>query len=162
MFEAKQVSRATGFPFANNYIITNLGPAVAFVGHGPDSGTAIANASVPTEATSQFCFVVPPGQRSVEAKENAFFAAVTASGTADILITPGHGLVDGFGEGLANLDTQGSAASVAMLDYLIGSQQDLMRGLLIELRTITEFVKQGLNVAEDPDAVRSDQVANIQ
>lgn len=157
-----QVSRATAFPPASDFIITNFGPSVAFVGWGPDQDTAIANARAPAQGDpdGKFCFVVPPGARSVEAKEGAWFAAVTEAGSADILITPGSGLVDGFGAGNAAMDASSNAALLAMA-ALAYRQQETAEALLIELRTITEFLKQGLNVGDDPEAIRSDQAASI-
>ena len=161
MVAAVQMARATGFPPASDYSIINLGPNVAFVGWGPDSDTAMANARVPIagDATGTFCFVVHPGGRSIEAKDGAWFAAITESGTADILITPGSGLVDGFGIGDAA--TTAAGAATLSLAALALRQQELTEALLIELRTITEFIKQGLNVGDDPDEIRSDQAASI-
>lgn len=155
-----QMSVVAGMAPASDYTITNFGPAVAFVGWGPDADTAIDNAREPTAAESRFCVVVYPGQRSIEAKHGAYFAASTASGTADILISPGHGLVDGFGAGNA-LDQADSVALMALLAHQRGEQKDALDGILVELRVITSFLKEGLNVAEDPDAARSDQAAII-
>lgn len=158
---AVQMSTVAGFPQASDYTITNFGPSVAFVGWGPDADTAITNALEPTSANPRFCVVVYPGQRTVEAKHGAYFAASTASGTADILISPGHGLVDGFA-GNAALASSDAGALLALLAHERGAQQELLEGLLIELRTITHFLKEGLNVAEDPDLARSDQAAQVQ
>ena len=158
---AVQMSTIAGMPQANDYTLTNLGPSVAFVGWGPDADTAIDNAREPTTATSRFCVVLYPGQRSIEAKHGAFFAASTVSGNADILISPGHGLVDGFGAGNAVLDQADAVALLALLDYQRGEQKEAFGDILVELRVITSFLKQGLNVAEDPDAARSDEAAII-
>lgn len=158
---AVQMSVITGMPQASDYTLTNFGPSVAFIGWGPDADTAIDNAREPTTATSRFCVVLYPGQRSVEAKHGAFFAASTVSGNADILISPGHGLVDGFGAGNVSGDLSDSAALLALLSHERGEQSELLRGTLIELRVITNFLKQGLNVAEDPDAARSDEAPRI-
>ena len=163
MIVAVQMSRATAFPPASDYIITNFGPSVAFVGWGPDSDTAIANARAPIagDTTGKFCFVVHPGARGIEAKDGAWFAAITESGSADVLITPGSGLVDGFGAGNAATDPAASSAMLALSAYSVGRQAEMIEKLLIELRTLTEFVKQGLNVGDDPEAIRSDQAATI-
>lgn len=155
---AVQVSNATGFPPASDYTITNLGPEVAFVGWGPDVDTAIANAKEPKTGDSQFCVVVCPGQMAIEARSNAYFAASTVSGTAELLISPGHGLVSGFGSGKVSTD---SSILMAMLDFERGEHRELQNELLIELRTITHFLKEGLNVAEDPDSTRSDEAAQL-
>lgn len=158
-----KMTTATGFPPAGDYTISNFGPNVAFVGWGPDSDTAIANADVPAtgDTTGKFCFIVYPGQRTIEAKDGAYFAAVTSIGTADILITPGRGLVDGFGDGNVVNDLSNTVATAAMLSVTWGAQMELLQLILIEMRTQTDFLKQGLNVAEDPDVTRSDQAAIV-
>ena len=84
---------------------------------------------------------------------------MTESGTADIMITPGRGLVDGFGAGNVGVDAASNASLLALFAYSSGAQQELFEGVLIELRTITEFLKAGLNVADDPAAIRSDNAA---
>lgn len=163
MISAVKMSRVSEFPPAGDFIVNNFGPSVAFLGWGPDSDTAIANAKVPAsgEATGTFCYVVHPGARSIEAKDGAYFAAMTESGTADIMITPGRGLVDGFGAGNVASDATTSAGMLALLAYSTGVQQELLEGVLIELRTLTHFLKEGLNVAEDPDSARSDAASRI-
>lgn len=158
---AVQMSTIAGMPQASDYTLTNFGPGVAFVGWGPDADTAIDNAREPTAATPRFCVVVYPGQRTIEAKHGAFFAASTVSGVAEILVSPGHGLVDGFGAGNVASDQSDSAALLALLLYERGEQNETLKDALIELRVITNFLKQGLNVAEDPDVARSDEAATI-
>lgn len=158
---AVRMSVATDMPHADNYIITNFGPSVAFVGYGSSESEAIDNAKVPTEgdATGDFCFIVPLGQRSIEAKHGVYFAAVTESGTADLLITPGKGSIEGDSDSVANQTSTNDLAALVL--YESGVQQELLRGILIELRTQTEFLKQGLNVADDPDLIRGDQTESI-
>lgn len=157
---AVQMSVITGMPQASDYTITNFGPSAAFLGWGPDADTAIDNAREPTIGEPRFCVVIYPGQRTVEAKHGAYFAASTASGTATIMISPGAGLVDGFGAGNA-LDQTDSASLLALLAHATGRDLELMERFLIELRTITHFLKDGLNAPDDPDAIRSDEAANI-
>lgn len=158
-----QMSAAIGYPPTDNYIITNLGTNVAFLGYGSTENEAIANARIPAagNTTGIFCFVVYPGQRSIEAKDGAYFAAVTASGTTDLLITPGHGPVDGFGNSDASANQTSAGSLAALFAYEYGEQQELLKNILIELRTHTAFLKEGLNVAEDPDLVRGDQTKSI-
>ena len=162
-FSSVQMARATAFPPASDYIITNFGPSVAYIGWGPGQDTAVANAAAPItgDSTGAFCFAVYPGKRSIEAKDGAWFAATTESGTADILITPGSGLVDGFGVGNAASGAGASEDALTVLALVALRQRELMEGVLVELRTLTEFIKQGLNVGDDPDAIRSDQAASI-
>ena len=157
---AVRMSVATDMPQADNYILTNFGPAVAFVGYGGSSDEAIDNAEIPAsgDSSGEFCFVLPPGQRSIEAKHGVYFAARTESGNADILITPGKGSI----ESDSDASSQTSNADLAaLLLYESGVQQEMLRAILIELRTQTEFLKQGLNVAEDPDSVRGDETEAI-
>lgn len=156
-----QMSTIAGMPQASDYTLTNFGPSVAFIGWGPDSATAIDNAREPTAATSRFCVVLYPGQRTIEAKHGVYFAASTASGTAEILISPGHGLVDGFGAGNVAGDQFNSVALAALLAHQRGDIDEWLRSALIELRVITGFLKEGLNVAEDPEAARGDEAASI-
>lgn len=149
----------TDMPQADNYILTNFGPAVAFIGYGASSDEAINNAEIPVVGDAgEFCFILPPGQRSIEAKHGAYFAARTESGNADILITPGKGSVEGGSE------VTGEVSNTDLADLLLyesGAQQELLQRILIELRTQTEFLKQGLNVADDPDSIRGDQTDSI-
>ena len=160
MTAAMKVTYLSGsFGPANNYILTNYGPNTVYVGYGPDSNTAIANAAVPVDgdSTGKFCFVVRPGQRTVEAKADAYFAAITETGTAKLEITPGHGLVDGFGEGLDASERDEDKQLVMLLAYQVGAQQELLRGILIELRVLTNLLGQGLNVSDNPDSLRADE-----
>ena len=155
-----RMSVATDMPHADNYILTNFGPSVAFVGYGSSSDEAINNAEIPASGDSagEFCFILPPGQRSIEAKHGVYFAARTESGNADILITPGKGSIEGGSEVTGEVSNTDLAA---LLLYESGAQQELLQRILIELRTQTEFLKQGLNVADDPDSIRSDQTDSI-
>ena len=159
---ARQVMTGTGFTNATAHTIFNFGPAIAFIGYGPDADTAVANAKPPTpgDSVGTFCIVMGPGARSIEASPKSYFAAMTENGVADILITPGAGAIEGFGDGLAS-QAQSNAAMLAMLRYLDGSQRELLEQALTELRTLTYFVKEGLNVADDPEAIRSDNAATI-
>ena len=158
--ETIQMSVIAGMPPASDYTITNLGPGIAYVGWGPDADTAIENAREPTTAEPRFCVVVYPGQRTIEAKHNVYFAASTASGTTTLLISPGQGLVDGFGAGNV-LEQTDSLALLGLLAHIRGSEQETLDRILVELRVITNFIKQGLNVAEEPDIARGDETANI-
>ena len=156
---AIQMSAASGFPPTDNYIITNFGPETVFVGTGSTSSEARNNAQVSAsgDETGKFCFIVPPGQRGFEAKDGVYIAAVTVSGIADVFITPGKGEIEGGSLG----GTTSTADSSSLLSYESGTEQDLLRAILIELRTVTCFLKEGLNVAEDPDLIRGDQTNSI-
>lgn len=157
-----RMSVGADFPQANNYIITNFGPSTAFIGYGNTADDATTNARIPEPGDAgQFCFIIPPGQRGIEAKHGVYFAAVTATGTADIFITPGHGTVDGFGFN-ASADQASTADLGSLFLYESGTQQELLRTILVELRTQTEFLKQGLNVADDPESIRGDQTMDTQ
>ena len=48
-----------------------------------------------------------------------------------------------------------------LLAQVLGAHKELLQAILIELRTQTEFLKQGLNVSDDADAVRSDNATLI-
>lgn len=155
-----QMTVNSDFLKSDSYVITNLGPAIVAMGFGSSSAEARANARFPEtdNTTGTFCFIVPPGQRTIDAlsKDTVYFAASTASGTADVLITPGTGMVYG------SLDNQSSPMDIASLvSYESGIQQELLQAILIELRTHTEFLREGLNVAEDPDLIRGDQTSSI-
>lgn len=157
---AVKMTTTTDFLKSDSYILSNFGPATAFVGYGSNVNEAIANARVPADGdtTGTFCFIVPPGQRSIDAlsKDTVHFAAVTISGTADIFITPGRGEIQG------SLNSQVPVADLdSIFAYESGTEQELLRGILIELRTVTHFLKEGLNVAEDPDLIRGDQTNSI-
>lgn len=160
MSRAVKMSEATNFPQANNYIITNFGPNWAYVGYGPDSDTAIDNAVVPTagDTTGKFCFVVPPGQRSIEAKSGVYFAAITEKGTADLLLTPGHGSVDGFGTGDADTQSAANATLSSLLTHFLVAQKEVLDEILTELHVHTLFLQQGFVVKENPENIRGDIV----
>lgn len=157
---AIQMTVATDMPQADNYIITNFGPNTAFVGYGSSSAEAIDNAQIPEDRPggSTFCFIVPPGQRSIEAKHGVFIAAVTASGTADLFVTPGKGSIESDTEVAIEQTSNTDLANLVL--YAVRSVE-VMEAILIELRTQTEFLKEGLSVAEDPDLIRGDQTNSI-
>ena len=145
----------SNFLKADSYLITNLGPSIIALGYGSSAAEAMSNASFPSagDTTGVFCFIVPPGQRTIDAlsKNIVYFAAVTASGTADVLITPGRGEI------AASLDDQSEVLNIAaILLNAVVSQRDLLEAIFIELKTHTYFLKEGLTVDDDPDLVRSD------
>ena len=149
------------FPSAPHYILTNLGPSMVFVGYGPDRATAIDNAAVPvaTDTAGTFCVIVPPGQRGIEAPAGSWFAAVTESGTADLLITPGYGKIDGFGDGSAAATAAINRAFGQLVDYAFGQQQELLTAILTEARVQTEMLRDAHGIADSVESLRNDQAS---
>ena len=152
--QAVQMSVIAGTVQASDYTITNLGPAVAFVGWGPDKATALANAREPTTGDPRFCVVVYPGQLAIEAKHGAWFAASTAAGSADILISPGHGLVHGF--------AGPSSQATSQVEALQQQQLDALELILTELQVLTLLTKEGFILPGELDDLRSDMKSDPQ
>jgi hypothetical protein len=79
----------------NQYRIVNTSLTTAFLAYGQDAATATANAVIPTGAGANSKFSLPllPGTDEILTfVPNAYFTAITGTGTADIFITPGDGL----------------------------------------------------------------------
>lgn len=151
---AVQMSVISGNPQASDYTITNLGPNVAFVGWGPDKDTAVANAQEPTTGDPRFCVIVYPGQLAIEARHGAWFAASTLSGIAEIMVSPGHGLVHGF--------SSPSAQANNTVEALQQQQLDALELILTELQVLTLLTKEGFILPGELDDLRSDMKSDPQ
>ena len=75
----------------NQYRIINSGTVVVFLGYGTTSSEASNNATVNT-TTGLSLPLLPNTDEILSFVPNAYFTAITASGTASIYITPGDGL----------------------------------------------------------------------
>lgn len=75
----------------NQYRIINTGTVVVFLGYGTTSSDASNNATVIT-TTGLSLPLLPSTDEILSFVPNAYFTAITASGTAQIYITPGDGL----------------------------------------------------------------------
>ena len=75
----------------NQYRIINTGTVVVFLGYGTTSSDASNNATVIT-TTGLSLPLLPSTDEILSFVPNAYFTAITASGTASIYITPGDGL----------------------------------------------------------------------
>ena len=75
----------------NQYRIINSGTVVVFLGYGTTSSDASNNATVIT-TTGLSLPLLPSTDEILSFVPNAYFTAITASGTAQIYITPGDGL----------------------------------------------------------------------
>lgn len=75
----------------NQYRIINSGTVVVFLGYGTTSSEASNNATVIT-TTGLSLPLLPNTDEILSFVPNAYFTAITASGTASIYITPGDGL----------------------------------------------------------------------
>lgn len=151
---AVQMSVIAGNPQASDYTITNLGPNVAYVGWGPDKDTALENAQEPTTGSPRFCVVCYPGQMAIEARHGAWFAASTISGTAEIMISPGHGMVHGF----SSPNNQANAS----VEALQQQQLDALELILIELQVLTLLTKEGFIIPGELSDLRSDMKSDPQ
>jgi len=75
----------------NQYRILNSGTVTVFIGYGTNAATASAIATVVT--TSAEAIPLLPGTDEILTfQPNAFFTGITASGNANVYITPGDGL----------------------------------------------------------------------
>ena len=75
----------------NQYRIINSGTVVVFLGYGTTSSDASNNATVIT-TTGLSLPLLPSTDEILSFVPNAYFTAITASGTAQIYITCGDGL----------------------------------------------------------------------
>jgi len=75
----------------NQYRIINSGTVAVFLGYGTASSDASNNATVVT-TTGLALPLLPNTDEILSFVPNAYFTAITASGTAQIYITPGDGL----------------------------------------------------------------------
>ena len=76
------------------YVLTNSGTTLAFVAIGANAQQAIQNAVVPTlnPTGSPTCYPLLNGsQITITGPQNAYFAAITLTGTDQIWVTPGYG-----------------------------------------------------------------------
>lgn len=80
----------------NQYRIINLSSTVAcFLSYAQVSADAATNCVIPTGdgANSKNCIpILPNTDEILSFVPNAYFTAITSSGTADLYITPGDGL----------------------------------------------------------------------
>jgi hypothetical protein len=80
----------------NQYRIINLSTSTAcFLSYAQTAAAATANCVIPTGdgANAKNCIpILPNTDEILSFVPNGFFTAITASGTADIFITPGDGL----------------------------------------------------------------------
>ena len=75
----------------NQYRVINTGTITVFLGYGSTSAEATNNAVVVTSSQTAFP-LLPSTDEILTFVPNAYFTAISASGTATIYITPGDGL----------------------------------------------------------------------
>jgi hypothetical protein len=75
----------------NQYRVINTGTITVFLGYGSTSAEAANNAVVVTSSQTAFP-LLPSTDEILTFVPNAYFTAISASGTATIYITPGDGL----------------------------------------------------------------------
>ena len=75
----------------NQYRVINTGTITVFLGYGQDAANATTNANVVTSSGPSFP-LLPSTDEILTFVPNAYFTAISASGTATIYITPGDGL----------------------------------------------------------------------
>lgn len=89
------LATSLGTTEATQYRIHNSGNVVIFYAYGSTGAEAQSRAVIPTGSGSdaQYCSPLPPGAAEiVSALPNCYWSAVTASGSAEVYITPGRGL----------------------------------------------------------------------
>ena len=75
----------------NQYRVINTGTITVFLGYGTTSAEATNNAVVVTSSQTAFP-LLPSTDEILTFVPNAYFTAISSSGTATIYITPGDGL----------------------------------------------------------------------
>ena len=150
---AHRAPTETGGTAGYDFTLTNLGPGLAVIGVGASESEAISRAVIPAvgDPTGVKCFILPPGQRSIEAHPLAYFAAVTFGGTADILITPGKGPVDGF-----TGDLLAATSGPTDISDQIRELRDQLRDLLVELKAQTYILREGFVINDEVETIRHD------
>lgn len=76
---------------APQYVLTNIGTADVFVGYAADTGSATANAVIPTGTPTFGFWLLARCQVTLSGPPGAFFTGITASGTSIVYVTPGYG-----------------------------------------------------------------------
>ena len=76
----------------NQYRIINPGTVTVFLGIGTSSANATANAVVISSTAQPSLPLLPGTDEILTLAPNAYFTGITASGTAQIYITPGDGM----------------------------------------------------------------------
>ena len=86
--QCQEIGTNGGYQFR----IHNAGTVTAYLAFGASDSEAQTNAVIPT-GTPQYGIPLPAGIVEVLSfPVNCYFSAITASGTADIFITPGAGV----------------------------------------------------------------------
>jgi len=75
----------------NQYRVINSGSQIVFLGYGATSSEASNNATVVSTTGMSFP-LLPSTDEILTFVPNAYFTAITVTGTASIYITPGDGL----------------------------------------------------------------------
>jgi hypothetical protein len=75
----------------NQYRVINTGTITVFLGYGTTLAEATNNAVVVTSSQTSFP-LLPSTDEILTFVPNAYFTAISSSGTATIYITPGDGL----------------------------------------------------------------------
>jgi len=79
---------------SNQYrIVVPQGSNTVYLGYGSTAATATTNTVVLTTGTSSFTIAILPGTDEVLTfLPNAYFSAITASGSTLVFVTPGDGI----------------------------------------------------------------------
>lgn len=75
----------------NQYRIINTGTVTVFLGYGTTASDAANNAVIVSNSQNSLP-ILPNTDEILSFVPNAYFTGITASGTANIYITPGDGL----------------------------------------------------------------------
>jgi hypothetical protein len=74
------------------YLVYNKGAADVWLGFGPTSDAAVANAAIPVIGSPRAALPCPAGViQTFSLKGSLFFAAVAEVGLSSISVTPGYG-----------------------------------------------------------------------
>lgn len=136
---------------ANNYVMSNLGPDIAFVGYGPDPATAQANSVIPAPGTPVFCVVLFPGMQSFSLPPNSYFSAVSRSVSSKVLIQPGDGTARG-----GQIPTIDQASAQAQISYQLNLIYEQLALILNELMVQSMMQNSAFGISDDLDSLRGD------
>ena len=85
------VQATSGTNNGNQYRVINTGTVTVFLGYGMTADQATNNAAIVTTTGPAFP-ILPNTDEILTFVPNAYFTAITSSGTANVYVTPGDGM----------------------------------------------------------------------
>lgn len=77
---------------STQYEVVNTGNVAVFMGVGATATAAGTHAAIPGANSSPAIALLPTSQKVFTFNANVYFTGITASGTANVYVTPGDGI----------------------------------------------------------------------